>query len=409
INDAKQLFMRLEEKGLLDDHFFLCQLLQTIRRADLLNLLETDSRQPEDTDALPMLSEYRVMLYRVYEDMTLENLKNMKFLLSSKLGRGQIETCNTALDIFAEMEKKSLLSNTNLHELHTALQELDQQLALTVQDYMRGRTRQHQTTVTPHVSMDYQRNNNMHQPVQPSVSISETQPSYEQASVCSDAEPKRVSPPVSDHAEYYALNHSPHGLCVVINNEEFLGRELRRRGGTQEDVKSLRRVFSSLGFTVVVHNNFSSTDMRLELTNLGKRSFLEEDALVVCVLSHGEKECVFGTDEKPVYLRELTQPFTSKAAPTLAGKPKLFFIQACQGSGYQRGSVLCTPMPQHEEDTQSPLEEDAGRVHGETVPWDADFLLGMATVQDCKSFRNTSTGSIYIQELCKQLMEAAQR
>lgn len=33
----------------------------------------------------------RVMLYRIYEDMTEENLKNMKFLLNGKLGRRQIE------------------------------------------------------------------------------------------------------------------------------------------------------------------------------------------------------------------------------------------------------------------------------------------------------------------------------
>ncbi|GLD51371.1 caspase-8-like isoform X1 [Lates japonicus] len=105
IVDAKQLFLRLEEKGLLDNPVFLSQLLRTIRRADLLNLLETDSRQPEETDASPALSTYRVMLYRIYEDMTEENLKNVKFLLNGKLGRRQIEASDTALDLFAEMEK----------------------------------------------------------------------------------------------------------------------------------------------------------------------------------------------------------------------------------------------------------------------------------------------------------------
>ncbi|KAL6104646.1 uncharacterized protein ACO6RY_14323 [Pungitius sinensis] len=36
-------------------------------------------------------------------------------------------------------------------------------------------------------------------------------------------------------------------------------------------------------------------------------------------------ECVFGTDEQRVYITDLTQPFTSRGAPSLAGKPKLFF------------------------------------------------------------------------------------
>lgn len=60
ITDAKGLFLRLEEKGLLENHFFLSQLLHTIRRADLLSLLETDSVQIEETDACPILSNYRL-------------------------------------------------------------------------------------------------------------------------------------------------------------------------------------------------------------------------------------------------------------------------------------------------------------------------------------------------------------
>lgn len=408
ITDAKKLFVRLEEMALLDNHFFLRQLLETIRRADLLSLLETDSMQPEETDAYPMLSQYRVMLYRVYEDMTRENLEKMKFLLSSKLGRGQIEACDTALDVFAEMEKKSLLSNTNLKELHAVLLELDQQLALTVQQHMEGRTQQHQTPRPLCVSMDHQRVNHARQPSQPVVSISETQPSDNQR-VCSDAQPATESSSLLDPTEYYALTHIPRGLCVVINNEDFPGTDLGKRRGTQEDAKALRALFTSLGFTVVVHDNLTAGDMKRELQKLGLRNFLDDDALVVCVLSHGLKGYVFGTDEQPVYLQELTSPFTGVAAPTLAGKPKLFFIQACQGLKYQKGSVPCPPRPQQENwDKQTPLEEDAGRVDGETVPSDADFLLGMATVQECKSFRHIYEGTIYIQELCRQLMKAAE-
>ncbi|XP_032386784.1 caspase-8 [Etheostoma spectabile] len=396
IVDAKDLFLRLEEKGLLENDFFLSRLLRTLRRADLLHLLETDSRRPEETDANPMLSDYRVMLYEVYEDMTEENLDKMKFLLSDKLGKAKIQACNTALDVFAEMEKTGLLSNTNLHELHTILLEFDQQLALAIKRYMDGT----QMPRIPPVSMDHQR----------VIHSRPSQPSYageSDVAVVSDAEPR--SSPLSDHTEYYALTHNPRGLCVVINNEYFPGTELKSRGGTQEDAKALRTVFTRLGFTVVVHDNLTAQGMLLVLKELSSRNFLDDDALVVCVLSHGEKGCVFGTDEKPVLLQDLSQPFNSGRAPTLAGKPKLFFIQACQGSGYQRGSLPCPPKPRQEEgDQQSRLEEDAGRVEGETVPWGADFLLGMSTVPECKSFRSTATGSIYIQELCRQLMRSAE-
>lgn len=128
------------------------------------------------------------------------------------------------------------------------------------------------------------------------------------------------------------------------------------------------------------------------------------------MLSHGQKGCFYGTDGVEVSLQDVTQLFTSRQAPTLAGKPKLFFIQACQGNDLQKGCVPCSPRPAQEADkAQSRLEEDAGAVRGETVPDCADFLLGMATVQDCKAFRNTTTGSIYIQELCRQLKNSAER
>lgn len=123
------------------------------------------------------------------------------------------------------------------------------------------------------------------------------------------------------------------------------------------------------------------------------------------MLSHGHKGCFYGTDGVKVNLRDVTQRFTSRQAPSLAGKPKLFFIQACQGDDLQTG---CVPA-QEVHNAESRLEEDAGVVRSETVPDSADFLLGMATVQEYKSFRNTTTGSIYIQELCRQLMKSAER
>lgn len=181
--------------------------------------------------------------------------------------------------------------------------------------------------------------------------------------------------------------------------------DLRSRAGTQEDARALNETFTSLGFKVEIHNNLTAAAMKILVTEMGKRDFQNDDALVVCVLSHGEHGCVFGSDEIRVALRDLTQPFTSEKAVTLAGKPKLFFIQACQGSSYQRGSSPCAP----KEDEREPrLEEDAGPMRGDTVPSDADFLIGMATVPECKSFRSTTTGSIYIQELCKQLKKSAQ-
>lgn len=211
--------------------------------------------------------------------------------------------------------------------------------------------------------------------------------------------------------EYYALNHRPRGVCMVISNEDFLKTRLTKREGTQEDVDALSRVFRDLGFIVNVKLNRTAEDIRRDLQWLRAEKFETYDALVVCVLSHGGKGCIFGADGQPVSLQELTEPFRSKPSlpDPLTGKPKLFFIQACQGNDYQRGSMLFPVRPsQDEENGEGDLEDDAAPLRDETVPLDADFLLGIATVPECRSFRNTATGSIYIQTLCKQLMGSAQ-
>lgn len=59
IRNARELFSKLEEKCLMGNSSFLSQLLQTIHREDLVRLLKADSRQLEETDARPLLSEYR--------------------------------------------------------------------------------------------------------------------------------------------------------------------------------------------------------------------------------------------------------------------------------------------------------------------------------------------------------------
>ena len=92
-------------------------------------------------------------------------------------------------------------------------------------------------------------------------------------------------------------------------------------------------------------------------------------ALVVCILSHGgenfiyrtenqqsgtnqrqpvrgeddrpvEGNFVYGVDDNVVPIRYLTMYFQSSKCKTLASKPKLFFIQACQGEDMETGMYL---------------------------------------------------------------------
>ncbi|CAI5642003.1 unnamed protein product [Oreochromis niloticus] len=389
ITNIKELFSRLMEKGVLQNNHFLSQILWTIDRIDLVRSLGIDSKRSKDTDESPVLSQYRVMLYKLYDAMINDNLAIMKFLLRSKLGKSKLDQCKTALDVFAEMEKKDLISDTNVSVLHEVLQKLDnQELAMIVENYIQGV--QQQQMLPPHRFFD---KNESHLPL----SVTETQSTCRGETIYTDARPQPTSFP--DQSEYYTLTCKSHGLCVVINNEIFTGTNLKNRRGTQKDADALNTVFTRLGFEVLIHNNLTAAQMQNEIRMYSKRNFVNDNALVVCVLSHGEKGCVFGTDGEKVFLQDMMLPFTSGRTPTLAGKPKLFFIEASQGDGYQKGHCPCSLGPGEEErEKQFFLEGNS----------EADFLIGMATVKGFMSFRNSVTGCIYTQELCRQLTRSAE-
>uniref|UniRef100_A0A3B3IM94 Caspase 8, apoptosis-related cysteine peptidase n=1 Tax=Oryzias latipes TaxID=8090 RepID=A0A3B3IM94_ORYLA len=369
ISSAKDLFLKLEDATLLDSSY-LTQLFRTIHREDLVRQVQNGSRQAEEADAVPSLSDYRVMLYSIHDDMTEENLDKLKFLLNPKLNRRPLEKSKTALDVFVEMEKSQLISKDDVSGLYKLLLEFDKKLAAVVEKYMQD----HRGALTD--TSHYQKRPSIPSLESLSVSQPETWSETEDPNngVRSDATPCPDPPTSPDEEEYYSFTHEPRGLCVIFNNKLFFPESnLGERGGTEKDEKSLNNLFHRFGFEVVVHNNLTADLIESEITKLGQRNFSHDDALVVCVLSHGDNGCVYGIDGKKVQLRALTLPFTSS-----------------------------------EVKGDAELEADASSSTSNSVPNDADFLLGMATVAECKSFRNKYTGSIYIQELCRQLERAAE-
>lgn len=127
------------------------------------------------------------------------------------------------------------------------------------------------------------------------------------------------------------------------------------------------------------------------------------DCLVCCVLSHGSEGGVYGVDGSIVSIKDLMQPFNGEMCPSLFKKPKIFFIQACQGIKEQ-------PPIQTDgvEDQTSEICSDA-KIARVSLPCMADFLVGMATVPDYVSFRDRSNGTWYIQSLCQNLVKLVPR
>ncbi|KAM9789865.1 caspase-3-like [Neosynchiropus ocellatus] len=216
--------------------------------------------------------------------------------------------------------------------------------------------------------------------------------------------------------DLYPLNSHPVGLCLIINNKNFLTCSTRH--GTDRDAQCLGEVFSSLGFRVLMCEDQTTEQMdrclkafsslrdpaqvhRLDLMEFcgGGFTALQDvpkhgDAFFCCILSHGEKGVVLGVDSKPLSIKEITKTFKSSDHSELTGKPKVFLIQACQGRLKQRGVLL------------PDLLEDNCET---SIPEEADFLVAMATVEDYAALRHRVEGSWFIQTLCQELMAGSRR
>ncbi|KAM9458772.1 caspase-7-like isoform 1-T2 [Salvelinus alpinus] len=226
-----------------------------------------------------------------------------------------------------------------------------------------------------------------------------------------------------DEVSLYEMTSVPRGLCLIINNEIF--DKLRERTGSNKDVEDLANIFSQMKFRVVMCKDKTAVEIPIVLkvfSELKQLSDLQQcgvkewvsgqftdlkdlpkhgDAFVCCILSHGEKEGVCGTDGTVVPTIDILSPFNGTNCSILVEKPKLFFIQACRGKDVQ-GGVPVNKKPKVEE-TDMELDTDDGQVQDYTLPLYSDYLVFMANVEQYVSIRNVYTGSWFIQSLCGQL------
>ena len=167
-------------------------------------------------------------------------------------------------------------------------------------------------------------------------------------------------PPVSlnpDPDSCYIMNQ-PHGYALIINNRNFTGRTregyiLNERRGSQVDMENLENLWKKLGFTLVKYENLKAHQICTAVDKMVKK--IEETQIsscfVCCIMTHGSMGTIYGSDSNFVNIKDITDSFKEAKCPTLEGKPKLFFIQACRGREYLTGRAPVSS------DTASPATE----------------------------------------------------
>lgn len=403
IKDALTLFQRLLEKRMLEESnlSFLKELLFRINRLDLLvNHLGTSGEEMKKELQIPgkaQISAYRVMLFQISEDVSKLELKAFKFLLSQEIAKCKLDDDMTLLDIFIEMEKRLILGKGNLDTLKRICDQVNKSLLRKISDY-EELSRDVSQSCAGELSLEM-------------LSMSDSPgeqdcESREQGSESEDTESQQTSDKV------YRMKSKPRGYCVILNNYDFSEarkavpklHSIKDRNGTDLDAGALSETFKDLHFEINTFKNCTAKEICDVLKSYQSRNHNNKDCFICCILSHGDKGIIYGCDGQEVPIYELTSYFTGSNCPSLIDKPKIFFIQACQGDNYQRG----IPVETDSEEKETYLEMDSS-FQKRYIPDEADFLLGMATVNNCVSYRNPMEGTWYIQSLCQSLREKCPR
>lgn len=398
IKDALKLFERLQEKGMLEENnlSFLKELLFRINRMDLLvKYLDTSKEEMSkelQTPGRAQISAYRVMLFQISEDVSKLEVKSFKFLLSQEISKCRLDDDMTLLDIFIEMEKRVILGEGKLDTLKKICNQVNKSLLKKINDY---------EEFNRDVSQLYVGEGSLQM-----LSTLDSQREHYCESREQDSKPQQTSDKV------YRMESKPRGYCVIFNNYDFSAarknvpklHRMKDRSGTDLDAEALCNTFSNLHFKVELYKDSTAEDICTTLKSYQSMDHNDKDCFVCCILSHGDKGIIYGCDGQEAPICELTSYFTGANCPTLVGKPKIFFIQACQGDNYQKGIAVETDSEQEE----AYLEMDSS-FQKKYIPDEADFLLGMATVNNCVSYRNPMEGTWYIQSLCHSLRERCPR
>ncbi|KAG5326056.1 CASP1 protein, partial [Acromyrmex heyeri] len=122
----------------------------------------------------------------------------------------------------------------------------------------------------------------------------------------------------------------------------------------------------------------------------------DNDCVCVITLTHGLQKDIICANDVMYSSNELWKPFVANKCSTLAGKPKLFFIQACRGDESDDGIQLVANRSLEATETDSVTTSYS-------IPIYADFLLAHSSIEGFYTWRSPFEGTWYIQCLCDVL------
>uniref|UniRef100_A0A8B9SUC7 Caspase 9 n=1 Tax=Anas platyrhynchos TaxID=8839 RepID=A0A8B9SUC7_ANAPL len=213
----------------------------------------------------------------------------------------------------------------------------------------------------------------------------------------------------SDQNLVYQLKADPCGHCLIINNITFSPDSgLSTRTGSDVDCERLEKRFKSLCFRVQTLRNLKAQEINAKLRSLAQQDHSALDCCLVVILSHGCQTShnqfpggIYGTDGISIPIEKIVKHFDGSNCPSLRGKPKLFFIQACGGDQKDQGF----------ESDATPFQAPSGNLDEPdavaSLPTPGDILVSYSTFPGFVSWRDKSSGSWYVETLDSMLGQHA--
>lgn len=181
-------------------------------------------------------------------------------------------------------------------------------------------------------------------------------------------------------SDVYRLDPERKKLAVIINNKYF--SKSPEREGSQNDIENFSYLLEQLDFTLIRRQDLDVVGIKQQLEDA--RMKLQSglyDVFVCCIMSHGAKGVVYGIDQNELNIsNDILTGFSDQNCPEMVGKPKLFFIQACQT---ENGTDAC------------PAVSDTGKA----VWSNSDLFLAVATAEGYKAWRHPELGSCFIRTI----------
>uniref|UniRef100_A0A0K2UYK0 Caspase1like [Acyrthosiphon pisum] n=1 Tax=Lepeophtheirus salmonis TaxID=72036 RepID=A0A0K2UYK0_LEPSM len=202
----------------------------------------------------------------------------------------------------------------------------------------------------------------------------------------------------SIHDDAYNLEYGEKRL-LIFNQTKFPCYDTcpNDREGVEQDTQAIKDTFNPLGFFIQEHENLTVAQIKHELLSLSSMDNLS--CLMIFISTHGEENDVLLAFDKTFNLRkDIMEELSPKKIPSLAGKPKVVFVQACQGSKKDKGILIKYRKSNiHEVDGHG----SARQIH--KMSTHVDFLLVKSSYHGYFSFRSNTSGSWFIQTVCNEI------